>query len=140
MDVLPPDGITVNRIIEKHRQFLHSFDAGVPVSSINNGQQWDFPNVWAPNQYSVVHGLLKHNHDDLALSIARKFFKSVHSGWKRTGCIYEKYSAVYSGERGSGGEYEVQSGFGWTNGVILSFIRTYKDQIIQSNENINKKS
>lgn len=131
MGMLPPDGIAVNDIITKHELFLRSFDGGVPVSSINNGQQWDFPNVWAPNQYNLVHGLMRHDRDELALSIARKFFKSVHSGWLRSGCIYEKYSAVYSGERGGGGEYEVQSGFGWTNGVILSFIRTFKDQIIE---------
>lgn len=131
IDVLPPKGVSLNDIVARHDSFLRSFDGGVPVSSINNGQQWDFPNVWAPNQYSLVHGLIRHGNDELALLIARKFFRSVYTGWLRTGNIYEKYSAVYSGERGSGGEYEVQSGFGWTNGVILSFIRTFRDQLIE---------
>ena len=30
---------------------------------------------------------------------------------------------------GSGGEYEVQLGFGWSNGVVLDFLDMYNDQI-----------
>lgn len=29
------------------------------------------------------------------------------------------------GEPGSGGEYSVQSGFGWTNGIVLDLLHTY---------------
>ena len=36
--------------------------------------------------------------------------------------MYEKYDAERPGERGEGGEYEPQDGFGWTNGVALEFI------------------
>lgn len=115
MGILPPNKTPVANIIEKHSQLLRGFDGGVPTSSINNRQQWDFPNVWAPEQYSLVHGLIEHKCDELALNLARRFFNSVYLSWKKgDGCIYEKYSALYPGERGSGGEYETQSGFGWT--------------------------
>uniref|UniRef100_A0A1I7W6A1 Trehalase n=1 Tax=Heterorhabditis bacteriophora TaxID=37862 RepID=A0A1I7W6A1_HETBA len=30
---------------------------------------------------------------------------------------------------GGGGEYEVQEGFGWTNGVLLDLLVTYKEQL-----------
>ncbi len=30
---------------------------------------------------------------------------------------------------GSGGEYDVQTGFGWTNGVALSLLAKYGDRI-----------
>ena len=74
--------------------------------------------------------LLKHNRE-LALLIAKKFFNSVYLGWLNTGLIYEKYNAMKPGERGSGGEYVVQSGFGWSNGAILSIIQTFKDELVK---------
>ncbi|KHN71699.1 Trehalase, partial [Toxocara canis] len=30
---------------------------------------------------------------------------------------------------GAGGEYEVQDGFGWTNGVVLDLLTTYNDRL-----------
>lgn len=33
--------------------------------------------------------------------------------------MFEKYHAVNVGYPGGGGEYIVQEGFGWTNGVVL---------------------
>ena len=35
------------------------------------------------------------------------------------GQVFEKYHAVNVGYPGGGGEYIVQEGFGWTNGVVL---------------------
>lgn len=40
-------------------------------------------------------------------------------------CFYPfnlQYSAEELGGVGDGGEYEVQTGFGWSNGVILEFL------------------
>lgn len=33
--------------------------------------------------------------------------------------MFEKYNAVIIGKHGGGGEYEVQKGFGWSNGVAI---------------------
>ena len=33
--------------------------------------------------------------------------------------MHEKMDATRPGERGGGGEYEPQVGFGWSNGVVL---------------------
>jgi alpha,alpha-trehalase len=105
--------------------------SGVPFSFIKSAQQWDFPNVWAPNQHHLIWFLLKHD-PSLALKIARSFFSAVYKGWLKTGLIYEKYNGLTFGERGFGGEYIVQTGFGWTNGVILTFINTFKDDLLVS--------
>lgn len=43
-------------------------------------------------------------------------------GFEASGAMYEKYDAIKAGEYGGGGEYEVQLGFGWSNGVALAFI------------------
>ena len=131
-------------------KYYTKFDGGIPVSFINSTQQWyisnyilsdssiytfiliyfrDFPNVWAPNQQSIIMMLLKYD-KDLSLKIARNFFNSVYEGWKKHNVFYEKYDATKPGERGSGGEYTVQSGFGWTNGVTLQLLKIFKDTLI----------
>jgi len=128
-DMRPPSGVRASDIIAKHRGVFDSYDGGVPVSLLKTTQQWDFNNVWAPNQHSYIMMLLKHE-PRMALKLARKFFNTVYYGWKRTGMIYEKYDVHVPGERGAGGEYDVQTGFGWTNGVIFSLIEIFKDDIL----------
>ena len=36
-----------------------------------------------------------------------------------------QYDATVFGGHGGGGEYEIQEGFGWTNGVIMELLRKY---------------
>ena len=46
--------------------------------------------------------------------------------------MYEKYNSELIGSAGQGGEYTVQEGFGWSNGVALYFINKYgKDMILK---------
>ena len=45
--------------------------------------------------------------------------------YNSTGAMYEKYYALTRGTAGHGGEYEVQLGFGWTNGVALIMLQQY---------------
>ena len=45
--------------------------------------------------------------------------------YKLNGTMYEKYYALSRGTAGHGGEYEVQAGFGWTNGVALIMLEQY---------------
>lgn len=46
-------------------------------------------------------------------------------GYNHSQIMYEKYDAVNPGAFGGGGEYTVQAGFGWTNGVALHFIKLF---------------
>ncbi|KAK9521200.1 hypothetical protein VZT92_021025 [Zoarces viviparus] len=39
--------------------------------------------------------------------------------------MFEKYDVNGDGKPGGGGEYEVQLGFGWTNGVALQLLDQY---------------
>lgn len=43
-----------------------------------------------------------------------------------------QYSAEELGGYGGGGEYVVQAGFGWTNGVILDFLQMYGGRLTAS--------
>merc|ERR1712013_243061 len=61
----------------------------------------------------------------LAKTIASNFLNNVLRSEERSGNIYEKYNCTGAGRPGGGGEYDVQEGFGWTNGVALSLLAKY---------------
>lgn len=46
-------------------------------------------------------------------------------GFNKQQAMFEKYDATRVGQYGGGGEYEVQKGFGWTNGVALNIIQKF---------------
>lgn len=109
-------------------QGILGYKSGIPTSLINTGQQWDLPNGWPPLQDIVVTALQNGKTDtshQMALDIVKKWVYSNWKGWKRTENMFEKYSVNTFGSRGGGGEYDVQEGFGWTNGVILDFLARY---------------
>jgi alpha,alpha-trehalase len=126
----PPAHVKTSEIVGKHAKFFERYQGGVPYSEVSSGQQWDYPNMWAPYHQMLVNFLDTFDRR-MALKISRKFFNSVHEGWLKTGMIYEKYDASMPGVRGTGGEYEVQAGFGWTNGVTLYFINHFMDELVE---------
>lgn len=109
---------------------IHGYVGGVPNSLSDTGQQWDYPNAWPPSQYAIVYGL--DATDDAcakkyARNLAVKWIRSNFQAYKQTGAMYEKYDATIFGGHGGGGEYEVQLGFGWSNGVIMDLLHKYPD-------------
>lgn len=111
----------VAKIIED--QFLT--DYGLITTTLNTSQQWDSPNGWAPLHFETVIGLRNYGFDKLAETIAKKFINTVNEKFKETRKIREKYDVVNPKANAGGGEYVVQDGFGWTNGVVTSFIKMY---------------
>ena len=57
-----------------------------------------------------------------AKHIAGEWTEATHGAWREKGYMFEKYNAFEPNEMGGGGEYVPQTGFGWTNGVSLSFL------------------
>jgi alpha,alpha-trehalase len=45
--------------------------------------------------------------------------------------MFDKFSALDVDSAGAGGEYTVQAGFGWTNGVVLWVADMYGDVLVQ---------
>uniref|UniRef100_A0A0A9EXF6 Trehalase n=1 Tax=Arundo donax TaxID=35708 RepID=A0A0A9EXF6_ARUDO len=102
--------------------------AGIATSLSNTSQQWDFPNGWAPLQHLVAEGLLNSGSDKarkLAEDIATRWVRTNYAAYKATGAMHEKYDVEACGKSGGGGEYKPQTGFGWSNGVILSFLEEF---------------
>ena len=44
--------------------------------------------------------------------------------------MFEKFSNLEIDSAGRGGEYTVQAGFGWTNGVVLWIAQTYGHTLV----------
>jgi alpha,alpha-trehalase len=98
---------------------------GMVATPLETGQQWDAPNGWAPLQWIAVGGLRRYNHASLAEAIACRWMINVGEHFRQSGKIVEKYDVISSGRSGRGGEYQLQDGFGWTNGVMRKLIALY---------------
>ena len=92
---------------------------GGVVSTLNaSGQQWDYPNGWAPLQWMTVKGLRNYGETELAGDIANRWIDLNEKVFQNTNKMTEKYNVVDLTLEGGGGEYPNQDGFGWTNGVF----------------------
>ncbi|PVF98538.1 trehalase-domain-containing protein [Serendipita vermifera] len=92
----------------------------------------------------------------LQREVANRYFTSVFCSWYATGGeipgllprldnstlnltqsvdqdghLFEKFSALDVDSAGRGGEYAVQAGFGWTNGVLLWIASEFKDVLVR---------
>ncbi|HWZ15401.1 MAG TPA: alpha,alpha-trehalase TreA [Mucilaginibacter sp.] len=102
------------------------FKPGGLVTTLNrSGQQWDSPNAWAPLQYIAIDGLNNYHQNALARSVAEAWIKTNIGVYNDTGKLMEKYNVVDTDVKAGGGEYPLQDGFGWTNGVLLHLLNHY---------------
>ena len=83
----------------------------------------DKPNGWAPLQWIAIKGLENYGHEELAGKITANFINIAGIFYSQTGKMVEKYDVCNIEKSAGGGEYELQEGFGWTNGVIIKLIR-----------------
>ncbi len=98
---------------------------GIVATTIDTGQQWDWPNGWAPLQWIAVAGLSSYGQNRLAETIACRWMVNVSRVYRLTGKLVEKYDVIATNQAGGGGEYPTQDGFGWTNGVTLKLMARY---------------
>lgn len=101
---------------------------GVVTTLVASGEQWDYPNGWAPMQYITVEGLLQYNEKPLALDIAKRWLALNERVYREEGKMMEKYNVVETHLKAGGGNYPNQDGFGWTNGVDIAFYHLLKQQ------------
>ncbi|XP_057420497.1 probable trehalase isoform X2 [Lotus japonicus] len=122
------DSSLVGSVVESLKTSGLLCAAGIATSLSDSGQQWDFPNGWAPLQHMLVEGLLKSGLEEartLAEEIAIRWIKTNYIVYKKTGVMHEKFNVEHCGEFGGGGEYIPQTGFGWSNGVVLAFLEEF---------------
>ncbi|XP_072049491.1 trehalase-like [Amphiura filiformis] len=131
------EGIGDSQIEEKVLNYMKDlgvldYPGGIPTSLLKTGQQWDYPNAWPPLQEMVIQAL-----DSSSVEEARVYAFELAQNWTTTNwkayiekdVMFEKYDVEKQGVPGHGGEYEVQAGFGWTNGVMLTLLEKYGDRL-----------
>jgi alpha,alpha-trehalase len=96
------------------------------TTTYNTTQQWDAPNGWAPLHWIAIEGLKRYGQDPLAQQIGTRFLTDVKGVYASDKKLVEKYVVEGAGTGGGGGgEYPLQDGFGWTNGVTLKLLDLY---------------
>jgi len=95
---------------------------GLLTTTVRTGQQWDAPNGWAPLQWVAVDGLQRYGQHALARQLGTRFLRTVQQVYAKDNKLVEKYVVDGSAQGGGGGEYPLQDGFGWSNGVVLALL------------------
>ncbi|MEM6963541.1 MAG: alpha,alpha-trehalase TreF [Bacteroidota bacterium] len=95
---------------------------GLVTTPIQSGQQWDAPNGWAPLQWIGYQAFKNYGFHDVCDQIKNNWCKLNVDVYHQTGQLLEKYNVEDTSLMSGGGEYEVQGGFGWTNGVLLKML------------------
>jgi len=95
---------------------------GLVTTLTDNGQQWDSPNGWAPLHWVAVQALRNYGYHSLANEIKNRWVKTNMKVFTAKRKLIEKYNVVSDDGLGGGGEYPLQDGFGWTNGVLAALL------------------
>ena len=99
---------------------------GLATTTIQTGQQWDAPNGWAPLHWLAIEGARHYGDRQFGKEVGTRFLADVKQVYASDQKLVEKY--VVEGPNaggGGGGEYPLQDGFGWTNGVTLKLLDLY---------------
>ena len=95
---------------------------GLVTTTAHTGEQWDAPNGWAPLQWMTIQGLRHYEQYALADEIKQRWIDTNVAVYKAEGKLVEKYNVADPANVAGGGEYSLQDGFGWTNGVLMALL------------------
>jgi alpha,alpha-trehalase len=98
-------------------------EGGLVATLVDNGQQWDAPNGWAPLHWIAIEGLRNYGYHSLANEIKSRWMKCNIKVFTTKRKLIEKYNVENSEGLGGGGEYPLQDGFGWSNGVLAALLK-----------------
>ena len=99
---------------------------GFATTEQASGEQWDRPNGWAPLQWMAAQGFEDYGLAELAQEIRSRWLETAGTVFQHEHKLVEKYAlravAAETAHGGGGGEYPLQDGFGWTNGVTRQWL------------------
>lgn len=158
-DELRRNPLAVRQAFARVDAYLAAKAGGIPATNLATGQQWDQPNVWPPLMHVLMQSLIDTPAtfgaadpsyaalQALALRLAQRYLDMTFCTWYATGgstsqtpklqglgpdavgTMFEKYADNATNIAGSGGEYTVVEGFGWTNGVLIWAADTFGAQL-----------
>lgn len=133
---------------------------GLVPTPLTTGQQWDSPNVWPPllqwaieyldrgrGKWSFTKDSTVHSVEDIkdpelkqdaliARRLAQGWVENCSAFWGTNikegglGCYSEKLNTFDYGSPGSGGEYQNQTGFGWSSGLVAELVARFGDELV----------
>ncbi|MEL7160942.1 MAG: trehalase family glycosidase, partial [Bacteroidota bacterium] len=92
---------------------------GLRTSLVDTDQQWDAPNGWPPLQWIAYAGMKTYGRSDVSRKIRERWMANNERVYANVTKMVEKYNVEDISLEAGGGEYPVQDGFGWSNGVYL---------------------
>lgn len=101
---------------------------GFTSTLLHTGQQWDAPNGWAPLQWIGYQGLQNYGLSELAAKARDRWLANNQAVYKQATKMVEKYNVEDAAASAGGGEYPLQDGFGWSNGVAQRFLSEKANQ------------
>ena len=107
------------RFVDAHIRLSFLRSGGVLTTLGDSGQQWDLPNGWAPLQWMTYKGLRNYQFNCSASRLRNNWLCLVEKKYRSSGKLLEKYNILNTNLLAKDGEYDLQEGFGWTNGVYL---------------------
>jgi alpha,alpha-trehalase len=123
-----------DRAVEWMRAHLLA-PGGLLTTDVTSGQQWDAPNGWAPLQWIAIQGLRRYGFDALAETLRTRWLATCDTVFAASGKFVEKYNVLDPLAASGGGEYALQDGFGWTNGVYLDLLSDAPEPVADMPEN-----
>jgi alpha,alpha-trehalase len=123
INAAPPD--RAQQTLARAQSVLLQAD-GLATTTYATKQQWDAPNGWAPLQWVAVVASKNYSAEPIARAVGTRFLGAVKRVYGAERKLVEKYVVDGSATGGGGGgEYPLQDGFGWTNGVTLKLLDAY---------------
>ncbi|KAI1731480.1 trehalase domain-containing protein [Ditylenchus destructor] len=123
---------------------IFDYPGGIPASLIESGEQWDFPNGWAPMNHLFIEGLRTANNtrmQQMSRNLTEKWVLTNYRVYNATSLMWEKYNV--SGEipsPGGGGKYKVEvkekfkSLHTLLSSIIIIRFQSYNNDAQQENE------
>ena len=124
--------IAEKEMAESVKEKIESYflkEGGVLTTLNFTGQQWDAPNGWAPLQWITIKGLRNYGFKELADKIKKRWLTLNENVFHRTGKMFEKYNVADISLHAGGGEYPLQDGFGWTNGIASALLSNFGEEL-----------
>jgi len=109
---------------------------GLPMSTQEEGTQWDLPYGWGNIEMVAIDGLRRYGYNADADRISYEFLSTVAENFRRDGNIREKYNVVSrSSEAHVELGYEMNVvGFGWTNAAFLELLHGLPKDMVEKLE------
>lgn len=119
-------GVSNDKIsYEKLTSVLEREEGLAATEKIENGYQWDFPNMWPPLVFFAIRAGENCKATETVKRLATKYLNTADRVFEKSGQLYEKYDSV-TGVLPEKSEYGTPPMMGWTAATYLYLDKNYR--------------